>query len=590
MEERVCCQRHEGNAVIAKCSACGAGICRECRDEFGYFCGKECLEKVRGTVDPVQKVERKKAAAQTQSLERTMGFLFKAIALAIVLIVAYGAWSLFFAPYGKLAWSWNGKVSPSDFIRLDSAPGTLLFLSQGCASLVDCSKGQAISVKEEKRLDGLSELVGKAGELSVLRGEAAIGAISSDGSLVWRKDIPGKVVVNLKDGQSEKNGNPDFFSRRLLFVSASQSAVMAISAPLRRLGISINEKAFDESGKLVGEREVPPEEDVMTVSALSPSDGSLLWEKPLAKDEWVSKLTAGNGCFAIASARYGKDREELSLKVCDLKTGAPKWQVKPKTLGSWGPEFLGDALVFATSDSLNAVKADGSGKLWSLPLGRYGLMGESVKIRGSFLIVAHESELSCVDLEAQKPLWTQDAGVYVYAFDADAGRVFVQGSKTAEAAAPKDVKLPDTMEGLKEEGLSKEGLAALAKNVKRSETLLTAFDLKSGKQLWARGKATGRLVCGDGRLALTTDTARDMMISVIGGSNKGDSCVFQINPANGADVTNGKNPIGLCAPYFIVGKTLVGVVYDRDTGGSPAFGMGKRQQESFLGLAGFRLK
>ncbi len=559
-DDRVACKRHEGNAVIAKCLSCGEGVCRECREEFGYFCSKECLEKVKGTVDPVQKAERKKVVSEAQKLARFMSRVFSAVAIAIVLILAYGVWSLFLAPYGKLAWSWNGSVSPEDFIKLGSAPGSLFFISQGSVVHFDAAKGRPFSVQSQKELAGLNERLGDAGDLTVLRGERSLGVLDSKGALLWRKDLPGE----------------------LHFGSCSED-VLALLVWMHGKG---KDKAKDEDG----EEESGRISYSRSLMVLNPADGSVLFERKLPPEESLSKLAAGPGVFAAFEERYSKDKAEFSIKVFDAKTGASKWQVKPKSLGSWGPEFLGSALAFSTEDSLNAVKADGSGKLWSLPLKRYGLMSESVKVVWPYLVASQEGSLSCVDLESQKVLWSEDPGFYVHDFEIDSGRVYLQGSKTNDAAIEvKDVKLPDTMEGLKDEGLSKEGLAALAKNVKRSESALAAFDLKTGKLLWQRGKAVGRLVCGDGRLVLATDTAKDTMISMIGGTNKGDACVFQIDPASGADIVNGRNPIGLTGPYSICGNMLVGIVYDRDTGG-PTLGMGKRQQESFLGLAAFRLK
>ncbi len=550
------CERHEGNGIVGKCSVCGKGTCRECREEFGYFCSQECLERSRGSVDSGEKERTRQRLEQGLKLDRILSLSFKVAGALLLLCIAYFAWSLFLSPYGKLAWSWNGEISEKGFFRLDPKGSKLLILKGPFATVFDAAKGVPVAGAKGDEIQRLDSFSGRLGSSSLLHGDSCFGLLTDDCAFTWFKDLKGQRLVSL---------------------AFDQERVVALLSK----GYAVDDEAKDAK-----EPSQP-----LSLLCLRASDGSLVWSRPLPSGESATGLCAADGRFAYSAAAIENGEYAQFLKVCSLASGEPQWQVKLKGHSYLPPFFAEESLVFASSGFLNAVASDGSGKLWSLKLGEGVFLSESsMKLSGSKLLVQTSKGLACVDLKGRKVAWERSLDCNVWDLHVDGGKAFMLGSIRESPSRPSSEEKPATLEELKDSELTPAGLMGKAANgFKSNAQTLMALDIKDGKELWRKEKAVGRLVCGDGRLALLVDTAKDLMISAIGGSLKGEMGVTQLSPSSGEKIASGSDKAGLGEPFAICGDKLIGVAYDRDSSVC-ALGMGKAPPIRILGLAAFKLK
>lgn len=551
------CKRHEGIAVIGKCLACGEPLCRECRDEFGYFCSRECLEKSRSSVDPESKAKTKLNVEKGMRLERILGLSFKIAGGLLLLGIAIVIWSVFLSPYGKLSWSWKGEVSPArEFIRLDAKGGRILLFNGPFATILDTAKGQPKAGAKGEELQRLEHFDGRIGSATLLHGDSCAGLLDDDCALLWFKDFKG---------------------RHVLSVAGDQAHVIILLA----------KDYGDKDDEADAKSEKEPAGAILCIRA---DNGATVWTRPLPPGESASHLCAADGRFAYLANAVEKNEYVSLLKVCDSATGEAKWQVRLKGHSYTPPLFAGEALIFTNGGTLNAVSADGSAKLWSVKLGENGFIGESsLKPSGGKLVFPSSKGIACADVKERKIDWERSLDCDIGDLIADNGRVFILGCTKAPAVAPEQEK-PSTMEDLKDSELTPAGLMGKAvQGFKKNTQILMALDVNNGNELWRKEGITGRLVCGDGKVALMVDTAKDLMISVISGSMKGETGITQLSASSGKQIASGTDKTGLTSPLMICGDKLVGVVYDRE-GPACVLGMGKTPPIRHLGLAAFKLK
>jgi len=125
------CETHENERVIARCTVCGRGICKQCRDAFGYYCGEACREKGRRrSMGPSGDEERRQMSEFGKKLDRWIAIIkwrvAPGIAALIVLVIIWKATS----DEGDVVWEFR---PPAD------APFSELALA-GDAVLASCGK------------------------------------------------------------------------------------------------------------------------------------------------------------------------------------------------------------------------------------------------------------------------------------------------------------------------------------------------------------------------------------------------------------------------------------------------------------------
>jgi len=558
------CKRHPQNAVIAKCIACGEDICRECRDEFGYFCSQECLQKTKGSVDPVQKAKTKKSVEAGMRMERILSWSAKIIGLLILIGIGYFVYSTFFSPYGKLAWSWNGDMSaPGQGIAV-IAPGKKALLLNGSASLIfDGEKLKTANTLGYNDLQKLESCVGLVGSSALLQGENSLGLLSADGALLWSKEFKDLSILQLAAGDEQ---------------------VIAL------LGPSYRALAKDlESGSIDSKKAAKMPQPFLL--CLKAGDGSELWRKTLQKNESISGLSASKGLFACSGYALDKTGEPAGfLRVGELAKGDTVWQAKLKDESGIEPFFAGDAVIFESGGSLNAISLDGASKLWSFKLGDSYLSKEEMAVSGDSLVLLGGKGLACINLKEHKTAWEIALPFTASELKVDAGKVLLLGYPSEGPEPQTESAKPPTVDILKDGDLSSAAiLNKAAASVKRSKPAVLAFDLATGNELWRKEGVYGELVCGDGRIALISDTAKTQLASMIGGTLKGDMVVTQLSASSGKALYTSSNPVGMEPPYAICGNALVGMVYDRGSSVS-VLGMGKAPPIQKLGFAAFKLK
>jgi len=115
------CETHENERVIARCTLCGRGICKKCRDAFGYYCSEGCREKGRRrSMGPSGDEERRQMSEFGKRLDRWIA-IFKwrvapGIAALIALVIVWKATS----DEGEVVWEYRPPAdAPFSGLALD---------------------------------------------------------------------------------------------------------------------------------------------------------------------------------------------------------------------------------------------------------------------------------------------------------------------------------------------------------------------------------------------------------------------------------------------------------------------------------------
>ncbi len=142
MGEAHSCEIHRGEKVVGRCSACRKGICRLCREAYGYFCSEACKQVV-GTEDaPADDwaawwgqhrrpdcAEQAKIARFGAHIDRwmriTKRWILPAGAVLIVLVIVYKATSR----AGEVIWEFRPPEDKA--LSAITAEGSLVYV--GCA-------------------------------------------------------------------------------------------------------------------------------------------------------------------------------------------------------------------------------------------------------------------------------------------------------------------------------------------------------------------------------------------------------------------------------------------------------------------------
>ncbi|OGV52286.1 MAG: hypothetical protein A2X49_17135 [Lentisphaerae bacterium GWF2_52_8] len=557
------CRRHEGQEIIAKCSLCGEAICSSCRKQFGYFCSEGCRNASRSTVDPKAKQELQESIEKSFRVARLVKRVLALVLLLALIVAAYFVWDTFFSSAGTVAWQSKLSFPPGEYTVLDKTDGRLVLRAGTSVLTVDLKTWQTVSSSELKELAGAKKCFdcGAAGFVFVA-GEKLL-LISREGKLLWQVKIPGE----------------------LQSVSASGNCAIVSTVPPRKK--QDDDEDFDPNKK----REWPRS----TITMFKLQDGNIGWQRQFGDAEGVESIACGVERFAYCHYKGDQNGYKYALKCADLKNGSDLWQIGLEGGGaSWGPAFLGNALVFMNKQHLCAVSADGKSKLWTLPVDSFWLSPESIQAHGELLLVDLSKSFVCIDLKAQKVLWQKTPDIEVDSFTCADGRIFMNGyaeNKNTSEMLEK-VKLPPAFEQLQDQDGLKTGIGSMEKIIKR-ESVLLCMDARTGKDLWRVAKMPGVVTAEGKNLVLAGDTALTSKLNMMSltAATKGEMVFKQLNPENGKTLFSKSSLLGLSGPYLIAGGKLIGLEYDREIGKMPEEAIvGRTTGINYTGLAGVTLK
>ena len=83
------CETHEDERIISRCSVCGRGVCKRCRDEFGYYCSQACREKGRRrSLAPSEQEEQRQLADFAKKMGRWIAIAkWRVLPVVVVLVL-----------------------------------------------------------------------------------------------------------------------------------------------------------------------------------------------------------------------------------------------------------------------------------------------------------------------------------------------------------------------------------------------------------------------------------------------------------------------------------------------------------------------
>ncbi|MHC5054111.1 MAG: outer membrane protein assembly factor BamB family protein [Planctomycetota bacterium] len=474
------CETHENERVIARCTVCGRGVCKQCRDAFGYYCSQACREKgSRRSMGPTEEEERRQLSEFGKKLDRWLGiFKWRVVpgaAVLIALVIIYKVTS----DEGEVIWEFR---PPRDlpFSGLTIAGDTVLVSCGKTLRALDARTGEARwAFEAEGKLSEEAPIIAKPG-LCLVSDKANIYAVDvARGSQAWRHAMPGP-----PDGEPLVGGG----------------AVVASCGVFREPTDEERRKAVS-AGSLFGTR--APLGSVRTgtvVVALGVADGKELWSRTLEGDGPLAGLALGDGPLYTCRSTFDEKGFRTVLEAADPATGETRW-TKELPAGVFSSLLAaGEDVLVSSGEGLVCFSADGEER-WRSP----GGAGHARPVvEGGKVYCAFGEGLACLDRGTGKQLWRIAEGASGHPFSVGGGLVFVASFRTEALRRPKaTIDLPKPKAEGVEDLIKPYTEPALPDE--RSVGVMHAFDAATGKLVWTADGVGGRVVPAGAR-AVAVDT------------------------------------------------------------------------------------
>lgn len=516
------CGRHPEQSATIRCARCGAAICRECIQEFGYFCGAECLEESRASVSP-QDLERRER--EDQELRKFSGHSRRIAGIAVAVLtvlVAWWLWSAIVGAPGKPAWTWQPKgLENPEIVGVNGK--SLLVLSGRRLVIVNAANGrEQDSIELPVSPDGgFHQTACRDGRLSLA---GAMNALSID--------------------LDKKNVRHLSFAERCADAAISQDG---------RVVCALFHENYDY---IAGATETPSRVICHTFGGTDP-----VWE--LGCDEGGARFTRvmAVGDFVAVLQEAGTAltrRGACTVSIHDLASGARKWRLAFGQPLAWGPASEDGFLAVQAGNTFVVVDLQGNQK-WSATVS--GTDVPAHLIADSRVYLRQENGEECRDLATGRTLWRSPA-----VFD---GEFLVRDRKRliASGFAPK-AESTGTPGGLPGGNDSTEiltdlssGTAALLQGF-LSRPVVTALDPDTGKDLWRRDNISGRLYGTPAQLVAVSGAGSVNLLQMFAGGG-GGTTIRQLSAKTGETRYTRFLDFPF-APYGVVAGRLAGVSYDLD--------------------------
>jgi outer membrane protein assembly factor BamB len=549
------CPRHEDEKLIAECINCGNRICRQCRDERGYFCSDECLAASRASVDTEAKEDFQKTLQDTA---KTIAIVKTITVIVVLLLLACGGWVIwknYLRPAGKIAWTWNGQMKANNFLILSKSDKAFTFKSGDSVISLDPATGKELKVNKVKQLGSYTQMLKKLDNEAVLSNTSSVAGIDLDGNILWQTSFDGSI-----------------------FRSSAGNKILLV-----KVGKEV------KTGKIIKSQFGDYEYKELKVSlhAIDMQTGKVLWRKNFNKEDPMGEFCADNGVFAYTSNSYKDKKYQSYLKVANAENGKDKWQIRLDNAAS-NPRIIGNQLIFNNNGNLCSVSLDGRKKLWNIKLNTF-FSDSAIKVRDKYLFICGFEGIYCLDLETGHINWEKPAQMLEASYEYDNGKLFfIEGSFVEKKAGEEDVvKLPPTFEQLKDDDMFKN---AFGNNMTKAKYVskLVCLDAASGKQLWEQPKVRGEVVAQNNRLVIVKDTAQTTLLNLANGG-KGMTILQEFDPETGKELVDKANKYGMMGPYTIEADKLIGLSYERVKSGLTFVTSAAEPGERLQGLAAFNL-
>lgn len=223
------------------------------------------------------------------------------------------------------------------------------------------------------------------------------------------------------------------------------------------------------------------------ILALSPEDGSLLWEYETGHAIWGQPAYA-DGVLYVTSM----DHAVYALDTAE--SGEVLWRIEFEGALPSSP-ILGDGLIYVSSfdGNVHALDMESGDVRWSAPAGNW-VWGAAALVDGVVYFSDIDGRLFAVDAQTGEQLWTHEAGVNVVSSPVVVGdNLYIAsgteddtptGALTAYSASdgrqlwsqPTSVPLTTTPVVI--------GDDTIVVGMQNADTLLIGFDLATGQELW----------------------------------------------------------------------------------------------------------
>ncbi len=541
--QRKDCVNHAGVKATAKCLICGNEICSECREQFGYFCGKDCLEKSRQSVDFHSKENFAKTVQSSEAIIKIAKFAGIIISVIIASMIIFSAWGIFFSPLGKMAWEIKfdsprngGEIVEQNDSQITVKAGDEIFQ----IALQDGKILKKITLKDYKQSDKENEIV--SDDKIISWRNKTLQCYNFSGELIWDKKFTKKV-------------DSLYLAGNIILVSLNPS--------------------FD------GDEDKKEKLSAMNaeIRAIDSSNGNEIWTKTIDGYLASNKIASSENICALSEIKYMNNKTQSTIKVFDSKSGIEKWQIK---IDERINELIvsNKKLIFITEKKINAVQDNGEKKLWTISHSGF-INIEDVILVENYSIIFDAKKIICVEDADGKIRWEKSFGSYIESKTLSDGRLFVISSKKEKEEKENSLEeqLPKRLEDLKDKNLLHESITAGKKSGKYVK-VLSCIDISTGNEIWKQIGADGFLLSSGKELIKIYDTASAtiMMLS----PEAGETVITRYTHSNGNVIFEKRNKIGLTEPFVVAGNYLIAFEFIRGESGHSA--------KHISGIAAFKIK
>ncbi|MHC4505476.1 MAG: outer membrane protein assembly factor BamB family protein [Planctomycetota bacterium] len=527
------CETHENERIIARCSVCGRGVCRMCRDEFGYYCSQACREKGgRRSLAPSEQEEQRQVADFATKLSRWIAIakwrVLPVVAALVLILVVYkltddrGEQIWKFVPTGDVA------ISP-----ITLAGETVLAGCHRTLRAIDAGSGKELwAFEAEGDVSGWGPL--DAGEgLCVVRDEARLYCLdAAKGKLLWKHPVAGEitwgpaagagVVVTVCDLYREPTQEERDDAKAMSLTGRSWVDPTRLPALRERAAASgtdlrsgkelwtvrLAKDSLCRGFALAGKKlylcwDEPGEKGDRSFLALfDPASGKEQWRRTLGAVEGtgeppgallrgLGQLRSAGGDPARAAALFGG---MMRAALAEIAGGSGNALVP-----------TGKGVLVTSSDGL-ANYSSGGKRLWkSSP----GSPSGAPVVAGSRIYYPSTQGVDCLKLADGKKLWSAATGAPASPPVVEGGLLLVstRRTETVKGLQPKaTIRLPQPKaKGVEDIQKMMDPAAAQFGPGEVTINVLSAFDAATGKPAWTTDGAGGKILC-QGKCIFTVNT------------------------------------------------------------------------------------
>jgi len=527
------CETHENERIIARCSVCGRGVCKMCRDEFGYYCSQACREKGRRrSFAPSEQEEHRQLADFAKKMGRWIAIAkWRVLPVVVVLVLILIVYKLT-DDRGEQIW----KFTPTGDVAISPitlAGETVLAGCYKTLRAIDAGSGKELwSFEAEGDLSGWEPVDAGKG-LCVVRDKARLYCLdAAKGKLLWKHKLAGEltrgpaagagVVVTVCDLYREPTVEERDDAKAMSLTGRSwvdptrlpglRERAAASGTDLRSgkelWTVRFAKGSFCRGFALDGKRlylywsEPGEKGDRSYLALLDPASGQEQWRRTVGAVEDTGELPGAlfGGLGQLRSA--GGD----PARAASLFSGMMQAALAEIAGGSANALIpTGKGVLVTSADGLTYYSPGGK-QLWKSSLGPP--LGAPV-LMGGRIYYPSTKGVQCLELADGKELWSAATGAPVSPAVVEGGLLLVstRRTETVKGLQPKaTIRLPrPKAKGVEDIQKRMDAAAAQSGPGKVTINVLSAFDAATGKPAWTTDGAGGEILC-QGKCIITVNT------------------------------------------------------------------------------------